>query len=95
MNKGDKKMDYKFTLEIFYKDKRHGLKNSKYYCGVCTIGRKVVYATSKDRNCAKKFKNMASAKGVATRLMKKHNINKNYINEIVGYEINIVEKSLV
>jgi len=88
---GFKQKEYQFTLEIFYKDKQTGLKENKYYCGVCTIGQSTTYATSKNIDCAKKFKNMASAQGVATRLQKKHNINEKYRTEIVGYEINLLK----
>jgi hypothetical protein len=90
-----KQKEFRFTLEIFYKNKYTGLERKKYYCGVCTIGRTVTYSTSKDRNCAKVFKSIASAKGVATRLMKKHNITAKYVSEIIGYDIRLLENNLV
>lgn len=72
-----------FTLELKFKD-NYGKEYEKFYC-TNRVGNKAIHV-SDQIECAKKFKTMGSAKGVATRVWKKE-----FNHNLIGYEIKKVE----
>lgn len=76
-----------FTLQITITNRKNGTdKEETFYTRM--YKKAMVFST--DRCCAKKFKTMASAKGVATRLYKMYYNNPRF--EMTGYEISIIDK---
>ena len=70
-----------FTLQVTIENRRYKGKKELFY----TSRYKKALVFSNDINCAKLFKTMGSAKGVATRLFNKYDDNPRF--EMTGYVI--------